>query len=136
MADRVLTWHAPERTGDGLRIGPAFYMDEDYTPGAVRLQVETAGRVLDAEVDILDDGVTIFADRTTTQQVSTSTKGPTTSRGAAKTTAVLVEGDTVEEGEDSFVAGVTLLKGSWVTCKVTKYGDAKNLSVHLEMDRA
>ncbi len=66
MADRILTWYVDEVVGDGTHQGPTFILDRDYDlPGIVRIY---AGDVPDAnvlQVDIKDDGVSLFTSKPT-----------------------------------------------------------------------
>ncbi len=60
MVKRIITWHIP---CPGAPL-PAFYMERDYTPERVRIYAENAPMGNDCEVDIRDDGATIFENRT------------------------------------------------------------------------
>ena len=60
MPKRILNWHIPY---PGAPL-PAFYMERDYVPEKVRIYAQDAPSS-DFEVDIRDDGATIFADRAT-----------------------------------------------------------------------
>ena len=62
MVNRIVTWHIPQ---PGAPL-PGFYMERDYTPEKVRIYAEQAPSGGDLEVDIRDDGVTIFANRVST----------------------------------------------------------------------
>jgi len=113
MADRILTWYFENIDRDGTEQGPAYYMDADYVPSAIRV---LARRVADAgnlTFDIKDDGVTILA-----------------RRGA------LVKGDASEPDAEEFPHNpATILADSVVTLDVTPSG-AKGITVHLELDKA
>lgn len=61
MADRILIWHVTSLTAPL----PVYYMERDYTPVKVRLYAAQEGS-RGFEVDIRDDGTTIFANRTPT----------------------------------------------------------------------
>ena len=110
---RVLTWAFENIDRDGTEQGPAYYIDRDYTPVAVRV---LARRVPDAGAltfTIRDDGVSIFA-----------------------RTARLEKGDTQEDDAEEFPKNPpTILEGSIVTLDVTPSG-AKGLSFHLELEAA
>lgn len=67
MADRILTWHI---TSPGVSL-PAFYMERDYIPDKVRIYAEQAPSSGDFEVDIKDDGTSIFDNKAS----STTTHG-------------------------------------------------------------
>ena len=109
-ADRILTWGFENIDRDGTEQGPAYYMDRDYTPVAVRV---LARRVPDAAAltfSINDDGVSIFA-----------------------RTPRLEKGDTQEDDAEEFPKNPgTIAEGSIVTLDVTPNG-AKGISVHLEL---
>ncbi len=72
MADRILTWHIPS---PGVPL-PAFYMERDYIPDKVRIYAEHAPVSGDLEIDIKDDGTSIFANKAS----STTTHGEVYSR--------------------------------------------------------
>lgn len=59
MTKRIVVWHIP-RPGWPL---PSFYMERDYVPEKLRIYAEDAPNGKDFEVDIRDDGTTIFANR-------------------------------------------------------------------------
>lgn len=66
MADKVLTWHIPVVIGEGVRQGPTHYVDGDYTPTRLIIHAENAPINGNLEIDILDDGVSILEDRSST----------------------------------------------------------------------
>ena len=70
MADRVLTWHVENHTGDDTEEGPVFIMDRDYdlTNAVVRVYAKIPPGNAPMRVDILDDGVSIFESRYPTLQ--------------------------------------------------------------------
>ena len=132
MADRVLTWHEKNIKGNDTRIGPTYYMDADYAPKALRIHVEHSPVEGDVEVEIFKDGKTIFGDRAS--KVYYSGKGVTLA-GIPQTTAVLARGDNYEVDAEVFLSDLILEEGSWVHCEVKKYHEAKNISVHLELEK-
>uniref|UniRef100_A0A6M3XV57 Uncharacterized protein n=1 Tax=viral metagenome TaxID=1070528 RepID=A0A6M3XV57_9ZZZZ len=68
MADRILVW-SPS-THDAV-----FYLDEDYSPDALRIHAKDAPTLGDLVVDILDDGVSVMETGTNTIQKMTKTNG-------------------------------------------------------------
>ncbi len=62
MADRILTWHIIDPTTPL----PSYYIERDYIPDAVRIYATSSPGGGDFEVDIRDDGTTIFVNRTPT----------------------------------------------------------------------
>ena len=130
MADRVLTFHRESGAGAG-RMGPAYFIEADYTPTTVRIHSEETPTVGAAEFDIFDDGVSIFDNRASIIKALPSRRGPTTSQGTS-TTVVLSEGDSVEEMAEDFNDNV-IERGSWVTCELFKSGNGRNYTVLLEL---
>jgi len=128
--NRILVFHSKDNTED--RIGPTYYMDAEYDKVAVRIYAETAP-ARDAKIDIYDDGVSIFADRSSSTLDSDSTPGyPVFTAGTAKTYAVLPEGQNSEDIADDFNS--TLIEeGSWVYCELEDSGEGENFTVQLEL---
>src|SRR3990167_7795561 len=63
MADRIITWYLPEVTGDGTSQGATYCLDQSYVlPAKVRIHADIAPAGEDLEVDIKDDGVSIFGE--------------------------------------------------------------------------
>ncbi len=42
MADRIITFYIPEKTGTGTNQGMTFYIEDDYVPDAVRIHAKVA----------------------------------------------------------------------------------------------
>ena len=127
MADRTLTWHYAESGS----ILPAFYADEDYEKVAVRIHADTAPNSGDFEVDIFDDGVSIFNSHAMDTVFSELGRAKT---AVPVTKVVLPKGDTAEVDAEDFTA-VSIEEGSWLTCVVYNIGGAANVTIHLEVDR-
>lgn len=123
--NRILTWFF----GNGEQ--PAFYMERDYTPTHVRLGAVTAPSGGDCEIDIRDDGVSIFANRS--RQVSSKTQvyseiqygtktgtftiGESVSGGTSSATGIVVsnvrgEMKLTNESVSSFTVGETITGAS------------------------
>lgn len=112
MADRVLTWFVENVTGDGVEVGPAYYMDQSFTPTALRVLAKRApDKAGGMTIDILDDGVTIL------------------SRSAR-----LSEGDASEPDAEEFPRNpASIEEGSVVTLNITPGSGASGITVHLEL---
>ena len=124
--NRIVTWHIPYPGAPLER----FYMERDYTPEKLRILAEQAPSV-DCEVDIRDDGTTIFADR----GLRPTSKSASRSTGTTKTTAVLPKGQTLEEAADDFPTnGTTIAAGSVLTCHEIEMGGAGNVTIQLELE--
>lgn len=109
-ADRILTWSFENIDRDGTEQGPAFYMDRDYTPMAVRVLARRAPDATALTFTIRDDGVSIFA-----------------------RTPRMEKGDTQEDDAEEFPKNPPSIKeGSIVTLDVIPNG-AKGISIHLEL---
>ena len=132
MADRILTWHRHITKHNETRIGPAFYMEADYEVVAVRIHSETAPTSGDVEVDILDDGVSIFSNRASSFSTPSSQKGVVGTSNPVRTTAILLKGETTEIDAEDFNQNPIEI-GSWVTCSIEKRDTCENLTVHLEL---
>ena len=127
MSNRILTFHQTAG-GNPQRIGPTYYMEADYTPIAVRIYAVNAP-TRDAQVDIYDDGVSIFTNNTPRIINQTTGKDET---GAATTAAVLTKGQNSEDVAEDF--GTTQIdKGSWVHCMLRDSGGGNNFTVQLEL---
>ncbi len=118
-------WHIPY---PGAPL-PRFYVKQDITPIKVIIMSEQAPGT-ECEVDIRDDGVTIFADR----GLRPTSKDASRPIGTSKTTAILPKGETLEEDADDFADGVTIAAGSVLTCHEIDMGGASNVTVQLEVE--
>lgn len=128
MGNRVLTWHYEGTVGNETRIGPTYYMERNYTPVAVRIHAVTAP-TSDAQIDIYDDGTSIFNDRTPLIINLTTGKNET---GASATAAVLDKGQNADEYAEDFRTSL-IEEGSWLHCNLKEAGGGKNFTVHLEL---
>jgi len=130
--NRILTWHLSSVGSKEERVGPAYFIETDYVPVAVRIHAEIAPHLTDAAFDIFDDGVSIFADRGS--KVKNHITGAILS-DVSTTTVLLMKGETEEVDAEDFKEYLHIEKGSWVTCEVKEGGQGKNFSVHLELLR-
>ena len=128
MGTQILTFHHQEPIGNETRIGPTYYIEADYTPVAVRIHAETAP-TRDAKVDIFDDGVSIFQNRTPTVINRTTGRDET---DAAVTEAVLATGENLEESAEDFSTSL-IEEGSLVHCNLVDAGGGRNFTVQLEL---
>ena len=127
--DRVLTWHFPR----GVRESPAYYMETDYQPLAVRIYAEGPPSGGDLQVDIFDDGASIFANHAGTLPYP-GTAAPFYPQGP-NTWASLLKGETEELDAEDF-GSQEIEVGSKVTCSLGDTGGAQNITVHLELSKA
>ena len=112
MAERVLTWFFENIDRDGTEQGPAYFIESDYTPVAVRVLARQAADAGNLNFTIKDDGVTIFARQ-----------------------AYVSKGDKTEGDAEDFPKNPpAILADSIVTLDVTPNG-AKGITVHLELDK-
>lgn len=128
METRILSFHHKDAIGNETRMQPTYYIEANYTPVVVRIHAEVAPS-RDAKVDIYDDDVTIFNNRTPLDI------NPSTGRnqsGAAVTAQVLCAGQNKEELAGDFATDL-IEEGSWVHCNIVDSGGGKNFSVHLEL---
>ena len=63
--NRIIWWHIPN---PGVPL-PAFYMEKDYVPKNVRIYAETAPTIRDLEVEIRNNGTSIFAERDSSYRI-------------------------------------------------------------------
>jgi len=87
--NRILVWHF------GSSEQPAYYMERDYTPTAVRLYARIVASGGDLEVDIRDDGASIFANQSS--EVTTPSYSDSNIQYSSQTAAFTV-GGTVSGG--------------------------------------
>lgn len=135
MADRILIFHMPERKGqhgDWNRIGPTYYMDGDYMPVALRVHAEGAPSDRTLEIDILDDGVSIFTNRASIQNNAITSA---VERQTTQTTGSLPKGENTEDNADVFKSG-KIAEGSWVHCEMPYDGNARNVTIQLELEKS
>lgn len=111
MADRILIWYMEQVLGDGTEQGPTYYMEQDYTPVALRVMAKRSPDGGALTVDIKDDGVSILERK-----------------------ARLEKGDKTEaDAEELALNPVTIKEGSLVTLDVTTKG-ASGITVQLELN--
>lgn len=130
MTTRILTFHDKDVGSKGTRIGPTYYMEADYAKVAVRIHAEETP-IKAAKIDILDDGVSIFNNRTALDI------NPTTGEiqsGPDATEAVLDAGASSDVSAEDFNNNI-IAQGSWVYCNLVDAGSGKNFTVHLELER-
>lgn len=114
MADRILNWYIEEVLGDGTNQGPSFYLENNYSlPAEVRVYAGKSPDSTDLQIDIKDDGVSLF------------TNLPTLQKGA----------NGLDWWED-FNDDLTLMaKYSLITLDITQSGGAKKITVQLELNK-
>jgi hypothetical protein len=122
--DKSLTWHFQR----GERRFASYYLDKDYRPVAARIYAEGAP-TSDFEVDILAEGVSIFADTVGASQSHGTTPGH---ENPASTYARLLPGENTETDADNFC---TEDISGWLTLQVGSDGGASNVSVQLDLER-
>ncbi len=109
-ADRILSWYIenPKNTGSE---GMTYALDRSYAlPGIVRIHAGIVPENDDLEIDIKDDGSSIF------------TNLPALDKGESSTE------------EDDFNIGLSLMEQfSLVTLEIPQSGGAKQISVTLEL---
>lgn len=128
MSTRFLTFHATEQVNDGTRMSPsAYYIDRDSVPIAVHIYAESAP-TSDAFVDIFDDGVSIFTNRT---QKEVHPVTGVINVGIPLTATFLGAGQNAEEAAQVFI-GETIEEGSWIHATL-KCGGGRNFSVQMEV---
>ncbi len=129
---RTLTWNSLTDGGNKMSIGATFFIDAEYEPIAVRIYAEQAPDVEDAEFNIFDDGVTIFADRSSPTFYVT---GGVETEADAVTNIVLAKGENSNDAAHDFDESLVLEKGSWISCNLIKDGGGRNFSIHLELSK-
>lgn len=129
MGTRILIWHQKDDINDNSRIGPTYYMEADYTPVAVRIYSEVAP-THELKVDIFDDGVSIFSNRTLLD--INATTGVDQS-GSAVTAVTLPANTNSEENAEDFTESPRIEEGSWIHCNLVNAGGGRNITVQLEL---
>lgn len=109
--NRILTWFIPEMVGVGTRQGPTFYLERDYEPVAMQVYARIAPAGTDLTFNIRDDDVSIM---------SSDARLP-----------VGANTDDMAEDWDEFLS--TLDEGSWLSLDITNHGNAKDITVQLEL---
>ncbi len=127
--DRILIFHYHDTSGKTVRMSPsAYYVDAEYEKVAVRIYAEGAPST-EAEIDILDDGVSIFNERGSA--VAHRTTGVISIVGSG-TGATLAANQNSEDAAQDFTDDV-IVEGSWVSCNLVKGGGGKNYTVQFEL---
>lgn len=130
MTTRILTFHDKDVGSSGTRLGPTYYMEADYAKVAVRINAEFPP-FRSAKIDIFDDGVSIFSNRTALDI------NPATGQiqsGPDATEAVLDVGASSDTSAEDFNNNI-IEQGSWIYCNLVDAGSGKNFTVHLELER-
>ena len=127
--NRLLTFHYHDTSGNEARMAPsAYYMDGEYDKVAVRIYAEKAP-IWDAKINIFDDGVSIFSNRTSKAYNVTSGVDIT---GADAYEVILPAGENSEEIAEDFTTDL-IEDGSWVYCNLVDAGGGYNFTVQLEL---
>lgn len=132
--NRVLTFHEKDIVGSGSRIGATYYMNTDCEPIAVRIHAERAAPNGDIEVDIFDDGVSIFSNTAADYEQPSTSIGATITSDTPKTSVALAKDENASELVANEFGTDIIENGSWVHCEITKLNGAKNITVHLELN--
>lgn len=114
MADRILDFHAETIIGDGTNQDRAYILDRDYSPRVLRVHARRAPDATDLQIDIKDDGVSIFTNRPSLQ------KGENTQ-------------DWWEDFKTTGNEPAVMEKYSVITFDVTQPAGAKGITVSLEL---
>jgi hypothetical protein len=129
MADKTLVWSVKRCDGNPTTMLPAYYIESEYEPIAVRIYAETAP-IMDATFEIYDDGVSIMNDNA--YKYSTYIANSPAYQGTYY--FILPKGANSDEMAEDFNAN-NLDIGSWVTCSILNDGGAKNITVQLDLNR-
>jgi len=127
---RYLTWYVETPSENKTREGPTFILDKDYDLKAVRMYATRAPDGDDLEVDILDDGSTIFGSTTT----NTDGYVGTVSYTAKANRPILIPGEHDEDEFDAFRQQDYMEEGSQVYLQFVSTGGAKGVTVTLEIE--
>lgn len=125
---RILTWFFEQY--DPSKKAPAFYMEAEYHPVAVRIRAETQPTVADAEFNIYADGVSLFEDH----DYSYGTYIANSAAYRGDTNIHLAANSSVDEMAEDFKEG-TIESGTWLTCSILKDGGGRNFTVQLELEK-
>ena len=114
MADRILNWYIEEPRGDGEPEGVAYLLDKGYSlPAKVIINTDKAPNGGNLQIDIKDDGVSLFSTL------------PTLIQNVEK----------LDDNWDDFDDSLTLIdQFSWVRLTIPQTGGAKRISVSLELN--
>ena len=127
--NKFLSFHTHGTSNNEVQMSPAYFLDGDYAPVAVRIYVEDAP-VREAKIDIYNDGASIFNNSTPSSYHHNTGVDLT---GSAVTYMSLAAGQNSDEVADDF-NDTPLEKGSWVTCKLLDAGSGANFTVQLELE--
>ena len=123
--EKSLTWHFLR----GERQFASYYLSESLDLVAVRIHAE-GSPTSDLEVDILEEGVSIFSDHAGTEPYP-GTAAPFYKR-TPNTWATLLAGETEDLEADDFRKDD--IGPGWVTLKVGSDGGASNVTVQLDLE--
>jgi len=127
--NRLLIFHLHDTSGNEARMAPsAYFMDAEYDKVSVRIYAATAP-VRDAKINIYDDGVSIFSNRTNRAYSPTSGADIT---GDDIYEAVLSAGQNSEDIAEDFNSNL-IEEGSWVYCNLVDAGGGRDFTVQLEL---
>jgi hypothetical protein len=131
MADKQLIWSTLRYPESGIML-PAYYLENEYEPVAVRIHADSAPKVEAATIDIFDDGVSIFNDH---EADSNNLSFNYLYQHVPNTTVGIEPEETDELMAEDFRDDLTLEAGSWITCKMYSDGGARNVTVILELNK-
>ena len=131
MADKQLIWSTLRYPENGVML-PAYYLDNEYDPVAVRIYADSPPGGVDVTFDIFADGVSLFND----QDADTSDLTANYQHKHIANTKISLDAqDSVELMAENFTEGLVLEAESWITCKMYSDGGAKNITIILELDQ-
>jgi len=127
---RYLTWYIETPNENKAREGPTFILDKDYDIKALRMYSTIAPDGDDLEIDILDDGSTIFGSTTTTTDGYVADVSYT----ARADRPMLQPGEHDEVEFEGFRDDDYMEEGSEVYLQFVSTGGAKGVTVILEIE--
>lgn len=129
MADRTLVWTIEKSEGNPTHMMPAYYMEAEYEPVAVRIYAHTAP-VTSATFEIYDDGVSIMNDSAWNYAAY---RANTQAYSEVRTIELPAGANSDEMAED--FSETPIEAGSWVTCSLTNDGGARKITVLMDLER-
>lgn len=127
--NRHLTWLYDSVRGTGSQVGPAYFIEHDCIPVAVRIHSEVAPDVEDAEFEILRDGVSVMNNRDSIQYNETTGK---VISDTSTTSVVLAKGCTSADYDSDFSSDM-IVGEAWLTCTLVKDGSGRYITIDMEV---
>ena len=127
---QICIWHGFKKEGK-YGLLPAYYIEDDYAPVAVRVYAEQAPYITDAEFDIYADGVSVFENRSSPEYYQMGGVRV----AADDITYATLSKDSNQEEFTGNLKNNSVPAGTWLTCNLITDGGGRNFTIQLDLEK-